>query len=340
VTVATLAQVQVFCLVAFFAARLRSLSCPSMPIPSRSTAQMKGVKFGLLSSELVLRGGWLVRPEILPNLRVVSDRKYVTLWKVDPVLNKFLTPHCYSNHPLKNCAFLNDLKTAREHMRESLMRALNCEDDFMSSEVDKAGGLDLDGSDVEPKKLRAKTLVERRANALLLPAAGEITMTSGGLEPWTLRVLLDTPSKAVAMEATQSNFIKLLLFVDAELSVARSLMPPECVQAKAKFSPRGPMSAREYWSKSKSQWFRNAKIPESARPDAVGLRAEADDVNAEEAKRPFSCKAGSFRQTRLTKLFKMKAPVVEVVTNKKRKRRALAAASASSSAPSVDADTF
>jgi hypothetical protein len=288
-----------------------------MPITSRALADRTSVSVGLLDTEIVLRGGYLLRPEILTNIRLVDDRKFVPLWKSCPVLNKFLTSNCYSKHPLKGCTFFNAMKVLREQKRADISaewRRVGTE----NIEKDKADDLGLEAEPVVRGRRRSRAIPKHT-----LPKYVEITMLSGGLGRWTLTVLLESQAAAIVMEASQLNFDKLAACVHKELGVpsgrAKSVRKP----INAAFSPRGPKTAREYFSKSKNQWFRNTKTDHALEESKdKRLRAGQKGRGLVETIRPFAVKAGSFTQTRLTNLFKLRTKPVLAKAKRSRMSKA------------------
>ena len=99
-------------------------------------------KVGLLRTEIVIRGGFLSKPEVLGNVITVEGKSFVPLWRSCPVLNKFLTPQSSCLRPLKDTSIFETLREKREAVRLTLAETGPA--DEAEAEVDPADAFDLD----------------------------------------------------------------------------------------------------------------------------------------------------------------------------------------------------
>ena len=94
---------------------------------------------GLAMDELVLRGGFLKNPVILPACQVVGGALYFPLLKSDPVLSNFLSPMPCNRRPLRATRVPEELQKLRNAF--ILNRGEEAEPDFAEDLVWGGGGL-------------------------------------------------------------------------------------------------------------------------------------------------------------------------------------------------------
>ena len=181
------------------------------------------ITVGLQPSEVVLRGGFLPAPHVLDSCVVVGGDKYLYLWKTSPVLASFLMGKAAARRPLKSCKIFLQMATLRnlEHKIRTRAFAAAPESDLPTPVVGEAvDGLDIDGADQVSDNKTQGFRASWRANKvakLVLPKVVHIEVMIPGREPWRPRVLLETATRAVAMECTAANFHTLFELVSHDL---------------------------------------------------------------------------------------------------------------------------
>jgi hypothetical protein len=262
---------------------------------NRKMVEATAATVGLSRTEIVVRGGFLSKPEVLGNIITVEGKLFVPLWRSCPVLNKFLTPESSCLRPLKDVTIFETLKEKREAARLALVAAGRVEDE--TAEVDPADALGLDAPASAPKQQRDRCAARSKLSRELLELTAKyvtLELHRGGHEPWCPCVLLGDRAHAIAMEATQPNFCMLWTVVQEEIAAvgpeAAALREP----LRAAFSPRGAPGSRQYWLPSKGWVMKKKRAP----------RANLTPASAAVPKRPFG---NSWMQTRLTKFMKLSA---------------------------------
>jgi hypothetical protein len=181
------------------------------------------ITVGLQPSEVVLRGGLLSGPLVLNSCVVVGEDKYIYLWKTSPVLASFLMGKAAARRPLKSCKIFLQMAILRnlEHKIRTRAFAAAPEPDLPTPVVGEAvDGLDIDGADQVSDKKTPGVRASRRASQVakqVLPKVVHIEVMIPGREPWRPRVLLETATRAVAMECTAANFHTLFELVSHDL---------------------------------------------------------------------------------------------------------------------------
>ena len=267
---------------------------------------------GPLASDIVLRGGYLAKPEVIVGLRVVEGAKYLSLWKGSPELNKFLTKASVCKRPLASSATIATIASKRNVICQELVEKLQRETSGTAASghegASAASGLgdlsvelELDSqssSNSEPpaKKRRAMTF---KACVHSLQKVIQVSMDVPGQEhEWTFRVLVEPPTRAPSLEATAQNLEMLWRLVDRDLqqkrealekascpaqvltssedsSDAASLSPGAAKRPRAApHEPRGLPDARQYWIASKQRWVQKIRCDaaQSGRPYARKYR--------------------------------------------------------------------
>jgi hypothetical protein len=217
------------------------------------------VSVGLLPQELVLRGGGLVRPVVLTDLREVAGSLFVPLSLVNPLLHEFMTGRKASHRDLAKAQIIQALAQARNAARDGALISLQNPGVPEESFADKAGSLGFD----QGTRIKRADRILRRSGATLAETA-EVEVNLGGLPPWRPRVVLDAARCTVAMEASAENFERLFEF--AQLAPMHDRQRPDPKLARP---PRGPAEAREYFHKSKQRWVQYNKTLAEASTSGV-----------------------------------------------------------------------
>ena len=122
------------------------------------------------------------------------------------VLTNFLLGKSAAKRPLKSCKIFEQMATFRnvEHKTRARAFAADTAPDLPTTVVGEAvDGLDIDGADQVSDNKIPGVRASRRASKvakLVLPKVVHIEVMIPGREPWRPRVLLETATRAVAME--------------------------------------------------------------------------------------------------------------------------------------------
>jgi len=219
-----------------------------------------------MPGELVLRGGFLKDAILLTSLITEGTSQFWPLWKVCPILNKFLTPLSSCKRPLAECGTLERLTALRNQQIEKETEAQAAKDATKEPrESDPIAGLGLDAPRAKRARPRARTPRRTLQQDLpQLPAVTtlEVPMPAGAT--WRPRVLLGSDQKkALAMEATSENLSNLLELVqhDSEGDTRRQRPPRNSANVRA-----GPPNCRDYY-RGLDRWLRRQRTNEpGARP--------------------------------------------------------------------------
>ena len=247
-------------------------------MPAQRCRVMQEVIVGPGNMDVILRGGFLIRPLVMTACAVVDSKKFVRLWKGSAELSAFLTPSSVSKRPLVNCSVFKALGDARRHARGVRLALLS---DAHRPETAASQGQELsetldfdepaDGSSPLPEKMTRKHI--RRMTTQLL-ACVQVSLEREGQDPWTPWILIDAKTNvAPAMEATQENFRILHEMILEEmshdqcssteiLSSTESMSTGDATVSsqRVKNLPRcGPDGAREYYH-AKKGWVRRARV--------------------------------------------------------------------------------
>ena len=225
------------------------------------------ITVGLQPSEFVLRGGLFPAPHVLDSCVVVGGDKYLYLWKTSPVLASFLMGKAAARRPLKSCKIFLQMATLRnlEHKIRTRAFAAAPESDLPTPVVGEAvDGLDIDGADQVSDKKTPGVRASRRASKVakqVLPKVVHIEVMIPGREPWRPRVLLETATRAVAMECTAENFHTLFELVSHDLMDGGGDMASSSGgQAEPHKRPRILSDgSREYFIRDR--WIRKTRMP-------------------------------------------------------------------------------
>ena len=241
-------------------------------MPSRKTMETGSVYISEVSDhsdELVLRGGFLPRPEVLTGLRAIDGARFVHIWKVCPTLNKFLTRESSSRRPLSRSSILDELTKAKNEMVDALMGSLRkklAEED--NNAEDKAAALDLDADWVDSEKPAQKKQNKRAkltAHQLPLTSVLEFQLPSG--LTWKPRVLVEARC-AVAVEATQENFQILFDAVTGEIQEGnfkrRRNGSSDSKGDEKEGQSLGGNAPRTYFVSCKKRWIKKVPVQASA----------------------------------------------------------------------------
>ena len=195
--------------------------------------EVSAIELGLLPGELVLRGGLLKGPTVVQGVKRVQDCGYVYLWKTARWLNEFLAGSMKATRPLSLTNVPEGLQELRERARHELVRSVtghgSCGSDSASGldgcgpgcvSEDPTAAMGFDAPEASPPRLPKKR--RQAVSKNLLPSTVEVTLEKEGFGPWRVRLLLERPQQAVAMEASTENLTALYLRVQADLAASRS----------------------------------------------------------------------------------------------------------------------
>ena len=197
--------------------------------------EVSAIELGLLPGEVVLRGGLLKGPTVVQGVKTVQGCGFVYLWKTARWLNEFLAGSYKATRPLSMTKVPEGLLELREMARHERLRSVagfahrGSDSDSglagsgpQSESGDPTEALGFDAPDTVPPPAPALPHRRRRAMAKALPPTVEVTLVKPGFDPWTVRLLLERPQQAVAMEASTENLTALYLRVQADLAASRS----------------------------------------------------------------------------------------------------------------------
>jgi hypothetical protein len=180
------------------------------------------VAVGCLPGEVVIRGGMLSKPVILPNAKMVGDTPYIYLWKTHPVLCKFFSGKASCKRPLAGTLVFERLQKARNTKFQELVQQLR---DVPVNGVLTNGGdggdlaeqLDLEAPTAKVSPSKARRLVSVARLMPQLPATALVSYDN--VEGWQPRLLMESSTKAPAIEASHENLQKLFELVEADLEL-------------------------------------------------------------------------------------------------------------------------
>lgn len=182
---------------------------------------------GLKPGEMVLRGGMLPGPTVITGVKTVHGCGFMYLWKTSRFLNAFLAGKMSAERPLSCTAVPEALQELREVARHELLRGAVADDASgeASGQVDPTAALGFDAPSPAEAMLEKRSKRQRPSAKALLPSLVSVTLKKDGFEPWTVRLLLESAQKAVAMEVTVANLTALYLRVQADLAAGVKLRP-------------------------------------------------------------------------------------------------------------------
>ena len=209
-------------------------------------------------TELVLRGGYLKSPVVATGLKVVGGKKYIYLTKNNRILSNFFTKGKLNKKPLSKSLMFERLAAARDAMFKELAKEVAtgsvetvvatgrdlCED--LGIDEAPADGMGVDAKPAVAANCTPKKRIRKKARTVMPPAA-EVALPRDGQSDLKVWVLMESASRAPAMEATQDNLQAMFDLVDNEISyggVQRLRHGAGTSHMRPK--PRGPMHAREY----------------------------------------------------------------------------------------------
>jgi hypothetical protein len=220
-----------------------------------------GVRIGCAEDELVLRGGFLPAPIVI-NVKVVADRKFIALSKSSVVLSQFLTGTAAYKKPLARTLFIERLSDARNAKVNAFIGEIRAakviEPDTATHQAsDPVASLDLDVD--EPTGTSSNNGPRRRRISIgtlmkQLPVFAEVEYP--GDASWAPKVLMERQNVAPSIEATATNFEKLLELAKADLaddSVRR--LPHGSSPDKVLKAPRGEAGNRSYFRCANKRWI-------------------------------------------------------------------------------------
>lgn len=219
---------------------------------------------GLLSTELVMRGGFLKKPVLLQGLQCEEGKQFLYLWKNSNELSQCFGNALACKRPLVGTVAFEKVLAARNAKYTAMMQELlhggQPDDDEDRPPVDL--GLDMDddelaatagpsGGAIVPVGL-AKLAASRRTHRALkrqLPKTASVSIDMGSdLPPWTPCLLMEDCKKAAAMEVTPHNLEMLFRLVRQDLDVGgiKRERYGSSHPTGSRPPPRGPAHARQY----------------------------------------------------------------------------------------------
>lgn len=195
---------------------------PLLSVP-RPCEAMEAIDLGLKPGEIVLRGGMLPGPTVVPGVKTVNGCGFVYLWKTSRFLNAFLAGKMSADRPLSCTDVPEALQELRELRRHELLRGEGADSASgeTSGKVDPTAALGFDAPAPAEALPEKRSRRHRPSAKALLPATVLVTLKKDGFEPWSVRLLLEHAQKAVALEVSVSNLTALYLRVQADLAAGR-----------------------------------------------------------------------------------------------------------------------
>ena len=206
------------------------------------------VGIGLLSGEMILRGGCLPHPVVLCGLRELDGKVFAPLIKHKSNLYSFLTTAPLRKKKLGQCCVFDEMAVKRKVARMASVGE-HAYDEVADGDVDLIGGLDLNTAPVDAAVQKSSRSKRRgvKVSRKIIPKFGSITLERVGLEPWTCTVIFDAGmNNHVFMEATLANFQNLFAFVQKEFDAFERVGGASRPKPQAVKAPRGSQGKREY----------------------------------------------------------------------------------------------
>ena len=235
--------------------------------------------FGLEETEFVLRGGFFRRFTVVSGLRIVSGRKFLTLWKGSPDLVKFLCKESVCKRPLANSSIIEHIAKQRDKAYLQMVKEASApQEEPVAADVeeDMLAELELDGEESQESPAKrprtANTRQQFRATRKLMsqvPNLAAVSVHREGEAAWTPALLMECATKAPAIEVTGENMQRLFDVVQADVCREEASRRHRWGQAGSRPAPRGPKDEREYFIAGRWVTKRLVNVPaNSLRPYA------------------------------------------------------------------------
>ncbi len=225
------------------------------------------VACGVLSSELVIRGGGLDQPVVLTELKEENGKRFVHLVKNDEILASLLTGVSKSRRVLSNTLTIERVGRLRDDKFAELAAELGLQVGSQSpASVDD--GLDLvsvlpGGPSPKKARVRPQILIQMPTFAAVEALMPDATM-------WRPVVLLADRKSNPFMEATEQNFKNLYILVQHDLAGGQLKRLPHGVGrgAEEKKEPRAlDNGSTEYWVEARQRWCQKKALDQDASQD-------------------------------------------------------------------------
>jgi len=216
----------------------------------------------LLPNECLLRGGFLKEHLIFPRVSQVAGKGFIPLWKIDPLLNRFLTPGSVNGRPLAECSVFVTLLEARNAAQAAAVAPAQPVADDGDDPV-AALGLDKRCWRKRKRKVDDEVAPAPAPPPFVIIAVAAVARAG----PWELFVATASHRGACpAIEATAQNNLQRL-FEEAQHQLA--LPAGEREQQQPRREAQGPPNNRIVKGKNgpKQVWRKRARTNEKlARP--------------------------------------------------------------------------
>ena len=228
---------------------------------------LMAVSTGLLVTEQVLRGGGLVVPTVLTDLKAVGGSLFVPLRRRCATLNMFLTGQGLGKALLAHSPTLDQLLQLRNDAREAEVARETVAAAVPSGEVDFAEVLGVESSDsVQTKR------PHRRRSLTAADKIVSVRLERSDFAPWSVQLLVGAGNASVHMEATAANYEALRKFVldDMANSGASKARPPRTSTR----GPRGEPEQRDYWRSDRRRWVQKRPAVKLQLDDTAGSKPQ------------------------------------------------------------------
>ena len=230
---------------------------------------------GTSRAEIVLRGGYLAKPEVVEGILEVNGKQFWRLSKLDSQLNKFLTPKSLCKQPLVDTSVIERIMHKRNDEWYKQLEIAGQDGGFEPEMKhaacdDNLDALNLDAPPTTPKKeasCRARKSPKGASKSLrhLMPrvATIELERMIGSETPWSLSVLLEEPRRqSPAIEVTTENLQTLLDEVEYEINLdddAEQKPKRRRTRHEGGLAPCGEPGRRQYFTPSKGGFVQTVK---------------------------------------------------------------------------------
>ena len=212
-----------------------------------------------VSTEMVVRGGYLKSPVVVRGLKEVEGKKFLYLTKSSVFLSRFLSKDPPRKRPLAKTAIFETIAKIRDSKYRSFLAVAAATGQEVvpsatalvpaGAVVDPCDALGLEEDvperEVKPEKLSKKRL--HKKDKVAVPPVAAVCYDSPGQNSWTFNVLMEAASKSPAIEATSQNLNFLFMLVDDDVSNGHTRRARYgAATASQRPAPRGPPERRSY----------------------------------------------------------------------------------------------
>jgi hypothetical protein len=234
------------------------------------------VSVGTSRHEIVLRGGFLAKPEVVTGIIEVHGMQFWRLAKQDSILNKFLTAGSLCKRPLANTSVIESLLMKRnDEWHNRLAAFATATEEPMTTTDDCLESLKLDDNPTTPNKKEASSQKKKSPKAMrkvahLMPgvATVELERKTGSGATWKVTVLLENPLRqAPAIEVTAVNLQVLLDEVEYEINDGETRPKKRRAHREEEgCEPFGERGRRSYFTPSKGGFVTKVKHLRGKKP--------------------------------------------------------------------------